>query len=193
MAGLCNYYSPDELRLYLIDPKGVDLEGFRESPHLEGEIGWLADDALTLLKEAVNEMQFRYTKFKEVKCRDIISYNIKVDVDQRFPWHVVVLDEYADLTSNQDDRKLIEEQLKRLSQKARAAGIHLIVATQKPSAEIISTAIRSNLPAQLALQTKTSTDSKIIIGEIGAEALAGKGDAYYNDGKVMRRVQIAML
>jgi DNA segregation ATPase FtsK/SpoIIIE-like protein len=81
--------------------------------------------------------------------------------------------------------------LKRLAQKARAAGIHVIVATQKPSAEIISTSIRSNLPAQIALRVKTSQDSRIIMDETGAETLAGKGDAFFRDGKTTRRVQAA--
>lgn len=191
IAGLCKYYGPDELRLFLIDPKGVELDRFADSAHLEGQIGTWAEDAIQLLRDSVTEMQWRYGRFKEAKVKDIVSFNRAVPPDERIPWHVVVLDEYADLTSSPDDRKAIEELLRRLAQKSRAAGIHLIVATQKPSAEIISTSIRSNLPAQLALRVKTSQDSRIIMDETGAETLAGKGDAFFRDGRSTRRVQAA--
>ena len=137
-------------------------------------------------------MQLRYSRFKDAKVKNIMSFNEVVAPEDRFPWHVVVLDEYADLTSNPDDRKKIEGLLKRLAQKARAAGIHVIVATQKPSAEIISTSIRSNLPAQLALRVKSPLDSRIIMDETGAETLAGKGDAFFNNGKTITMVQAAM-
>lgn len=191
IGGLCHYYGPEELRLFLIDPKGVELERFADSPHVEGEIGTWADDAIRLLGDSVSDMQSRYSRFKAAKVRDIVSFNAAVEPEERIPWHVVVLDEYADLTSSPEDRKEIEGLLKRLAQKARAAGIHVIVATQKPSAEIISTSIRSNLPAQLALRVKTSQDSRIIMDETGAETLAGKGDAFFRDGKTTRRVQAA--
>lgn len=191
IGGLCHYYSAEELRLFLIDPKGVELERFADSPHVEGEIGTWADDAIRLLGDSVSDMQSRYSRFKTAKVKDIVSYNAAVGPEERIPWHVVVLDEYADLTSSTEDRKEIEGLLKRLAQKARAAGIHVIVATQKPSAEIISTSIRSNLPAQLALRVKTSQDSRIIMDETGAETLAGKGDAFFRDGKTTRRVQAA--
>lgn len=193
IGGLCHYYGPDELRLFLVDPKGVELERFADSPHVEGEIGTWPDDAIRLLGDSVSDMQARYSRFKVAKVKDIVSYNATVVPEERIPWHVVVLDEYADLTSSPEDRREIEALLKRLAQKARAAGIHVIVATQKPSAEIISTSIRSNLPAQLALRVKTSQDSRIIMDETGAETLAGKGDAFFRDGKTTRRVQAAKL
>ncbi len=192
IGGLCHYYEPAELRLFLIDPKGVELSRFADSPHVEGEIGTWAEDAIRLLGDSVSDMQSRYSRFKEAKVKDIVSYNAAVATEEMIPWHVVVLDEYADLTSVPEERKEIEGLLRRLAQKARAAGIHVIVATQKPSAEIISTSIRSNLPAQLALRVKTSQDSKIIMDETGAETLAGKGDAFFRDGKSTRRVQTAM-
>ena len=104
----------------------------------------------------------------------------------------VVLDEYADLVSNPDAKKTIQNCLQRLAQKARACGIHVIVATQKPSHSIISTVVRSNLPAQLALRTRDSTDSKIIMDATGAETLNGKGDAFLNIGNKLQRVQCAL-
>jgi DNA segregation ATPase FtsK/SpoIIIE-like protein len=101
------------------------------------------------------------------------------------------LDEYADLTSDKADRKKIEAQLQRLAQKARSSGIHLIIATQKPSAEVISTTVRSNLGAQLALRVKTASDSRVIMDEGGAETLAGKGDAFLKTIKGLVRLQCA--
>lgn len=97
------------------------------------------------------------------------------------------------LTADRDDRRSIEQMLQRLSQKARASGIHVIVATQKPSAEVISTTVRSNLPAQLALRVKTGTDSRIVMDELGAEALAGKGDALLKTARRTVRLQCAAI
>ena len=105
--------------------------------------------------------------------------------------YYIVLDEYADLTSDPDDKTRIEALLRRLTQKARGAGIHVIAATQRPSADVISTTIRSNLPAQLALRVKTATDSRIILDEGGAEALAGQGDALLRTARGLQRLQVA--
>lgn len=191
LDGLIHYYSPDELRLMLVDPKGTELSQYEDSSYLEGAIGWDDSDALALLESAVEEMQRRYEKLKEQKTRSLPEYNAKVAPDQRIPWWVVVLDEYADLTSEKEMKKQIEAYLKRLAQKARAAGIHVIIATQKPSAEVISTNLRSNLPAQLALRVKSATESRVIIDETGAETLNGKGDALIKAEGKLTRVQCA--
>lgn len=191
LDGLIHYYSPDELRLMLVDPKGTELSQYEDSSYLEGAIGWDDSDALALLESAVKEMQRRYEKLKEQKTRSLPEYNAKVAPNQRIPWWVVVLDEYADLTSEKEMKKQIEAYLKRLAQKARAAGIHVIIATQKPSAEVISTNLRSNLPAQLALRVKSATESRVIIDETGAETLNGKGDALIKAEGKLTRVQCA--
>ena len=191
LNGLCRSYGADRLRLVLVDPKGTELNGFEDDPHLDGEIGWDATHAREMLEAEVEEMQRRYQLFREHRCRDIASYNSKVDAGERVPWRLLVLDEYADLTGDPEDRKPIESNLRRLAQKARASGIHLIVATQKPSAEILSTSIRSNFPAQLALRVKTSQDSRIVMDETGAETLAGKGDAFLKTAKSTDRIQVA--
>ena len=109
------------------------------------------------------------------------------------PWWVLVLDEYADLTAEPAAKKEIEALLRRLAQKARAAGIHVIIATQKPSADVISTNLRANLPAQLALKVKSSTESRVIMDEAGAETLNGRGDAFLKSDGRLRRVQCAMV
>lgn len=193
LYGLVRAYSSDELRLLLVDPKGTELQDFVRAPHLLGEIGWGDAEALELLKSAVIEMQSRYEKMREEKTRTISEFNNKVSAEKRMPWWVVVLDEYADLTSEPAMKKEIEFELKRLAQKARAAGIHVVIATQKPSVEVISTVLRSNLPAQLALRVKSATESRVIMDESGAEMLNGKGDSYLKLGSASTRVQCALV
>ncbi|MFG3307620.1 FtsK/SpoIIIE domain-containing protein [Streptomyces wuyuanensis] len=184
-------YDKSSLRLRLVDPKGTELVDFEDDPHLDGVIGMDAADAIAILEETVEEMAVRYKDMKEIRTRKLVEYNAKVDEADRKPWIVIVLDEYADLTSDPEEKKQIEALLKRLTQKARAAGIHVIAATQRPSADVISTTIRSNFPAQLALRVKTATDSRIILDETGAEALAGQGDAFLHTAKGTVRVQVA--
>ncbi|HIF9058484.1 TPA: DNA phosphorothioation-dependent restriction protein DptH [Photobacterium damselae] len=187
LYGMVEHYSTNELKLMLIDPKGTELNDFERYPHLIGRIGFDDEDALELLKQAVEEMQSRYKKFKAQNVRSLPDYNAKVSEEERIPWWVLVLDEYADLTSDRDMKRDIEAELKRLAQKARAAGIHLIIATQKPSGDVISTNLRSNLPAQLALRVKNGTESRVILDEQGAEVLNGKGDAFLkSEGKLIR-------
>ena len=191
LFGLVRFYGLSELRLLLVDPKGTELLAFEKSPHLIGNIGWDDQDALSLLKSAVEEMQRRYETFRQRRCRSVAEFNSSVDQSERLPWWVIVLDEYADLTHDPQSKKDIEQELKRLAQKARAAGIHVVIATQKPSADVISTNLRSNLPAQLALRVKSGTESRVVLDESGAENLNGMGDALLKaDGRV-RRVQCA--
>jgi S-DNA-T family DNA segregation ATPase FtsK/SpoIIIE len=191
LAGITEHYSPDEVRLQLIDPKGTELEHFSESEHVDGEIGWDEGDAIEILVRAVEEMQDRYIKFKSVKVRSLEDYNTQASRETRIPRWVIVLDEYADLTSEPDAKKVIEANLKRLAQKARAAGIHVIIATQKPDASVISTNLRSNLPAQLALRVKSATESRVIMDDPGAESLTGKGDSFFKEAGILTRVQCA--
>lgn len=184
-------YDKNDLRLRLVDPKGTELIDFEDDPHLDGMIGMDAADAIEILEETVDEMAVRYKEMKAIRTRKLVEYNAKVGNADRKPWIVIVLDEYADLTSDPEEKKQIEALLKRLTQKARAAGIHVIAATQRPSADVISTTIRSNFPAQLALRVKTATDSRIILDETGAEALAGQGDAFLHTAKGTIRLQVA--
>jgi len=187
LDGLIKFYNAGELKLMLVDPKGTELIKYEDAAHLEGGIGWDDTDAIELLEGAVEEMQNRYTLLKALKTRSLPEYNEKVSLDKKMPWWVVVLDEYADLTSDKEPKKIIEGHLKRLAQKSRAAGIHVIIATQKPSSEVISTNLRSNLPAQLALRVKSAIESRVIIDEGGAETLNGKGDALLkSEGKIIR-------
>ena len=193
LEGLREHYSAESLRLMLIDPKGTELNQFEESDHLEGEIGWDDEDAIAILRRAVDEMQSRYEKFKKHKVRSLPDFNRVAPKDSRLPWWLLVLDEYADLTSDPESKKTIESLLKRLAQKARAAGIHLIVATQQPKAEVINTTVRDNLTAKLALKVSGAQASRVIMDEAGAESLNGMGDAFLYAGGKMTRIQCAMV
>jgi DNA segregation ATPase FtsK/SpoIIIE-like protein len=153
-----------------------------------------------MLQRACEEMDGRYRIMKELsrsmktRVRDIANYNQLVEPEKRFKWIVLVLDEFADLTSDPSQKKTIEALLQRIAQKARACGIHLIAATQKPSAEVISTTTRSNLGAQLALRVRSATDSRVIMESPGAETLAGNGDAFLRlSGEEPIRLQCARL
>lgn len=184
-------YDAGSVRLRLVDPKGTELVDFEDDPHVDGAIGMDAPDAIEILEAAVQEMEDRYRAMKAVRARKLVEFNSKVDAAEKKPWIVIVLDEYADLTSDPDDKRAIEDLLRRLTQKARAAGIHVIAATQRPSADVISTTIRSNFPAQLALRVKTATDSRIVLDETGAESLAGQGDALLHTAQGTVRIQVA--
>ena len=191
LCGLVTTYSPKELRLELIDPKGTELLKFDRISHLDREIGDEDSQAIEILDKAVEEMQSRYKKFKESRVRNIAEFNKTNSPDKMLPWKLIVLDEYADLTSVKESKEIIESHLRRLAQKARAAGIHVIIATQNPKADVISTNLRSNLPAQLALRVKGVNESIVIMGDGGAETLSGKGDAFLKLGSKMIRLQVA--
>ncbi|NTW42089.1 MAG: DNA translocase FtsK [Cellulomonadaceae bacterium] len=184
-------YDPEAVRLQLVDPKGTELVDFEDDPHVDGAIGMDAVDAIDILESAVREMEDRYREMKAVRARKLVEFNTIVGPTRRKPWIVIVLDEYADLTSDPDDKRAIEDLLRRLTQKARAAGIHVIAATQRPSADVISTTIRSNFPSQLALRVKSATDSRIVLDETGAESLAGQGDALLHTTQGTVRIQVA--
>ncbi|WP_419249665.1 DNA translocase FtsK [Sandaracinus amylolyticus] len=193
LLGLTRHRNPSRLRLGLVDPKTTELVAFENSPHLLRPIGWDPKDAIDLLEGAVAEMERRRDIFRAQRTRSLPEYNARVAdrPDEVLPWWVVVLDEYADLTSDKNDKRRIEESLQRLSAKARASGIHVVVATQRPSADVISTVVRSNLVAQLALRVRSAVESNIVMAEAGAEALAGKGDAFFKNAQRIVRVQCA--
>ncbi|MEE2707978.1 MAG: DNA translocase FtsK [Gemmatimonadota bacterium] len=193
LGGLVRHYMPEQLRLMLVDPKGTELMEYESSPYLEGKIGWSDSDANSLLINAFNEMQRRYEIFVESGARNIQDYNSAARPVRRLPWWLVVLDEYADLTADRDMKREIEGSLGRLAQKARAAGIHIVIATQKPSGDVISTNLRSNLPAQLALRVKSGIESRVVMDETGAESLNGKGDAFLKCLGRITRIQCAKM
>ena len=187
-------YPHDRVKFGLIDPKGVELIAFEDDPRLARPIGVSAEEAIDLLEFAVNEMNNRYERFRPVRARSLRQFNDAVEETQKMPWYVIVLDEYQDLTSDRADKTRIESLFSQLAIKARAVGIHLVAATQRPDSTVVSGSIRSNFPAQLALRTRDRSNSVIILTESGAESLAGDGDALFRtQSGTTTRLQVGVL
>ena len=185
--------NPDELRLILIDPKVVELATYREMPHLAAPVITQPREAALALKWAVNEMERRYQLFADTGVRDLSRYNELIQEGkakgQKIPYIVIIIDELADLmmTSPQD----VEAAICRIAQKARAAGIHMLLATQRPSVDVITGLIKSNIPTRIAFGVSAQTDSRTILDMSGAERLLGQGDMLFseNGSRSLRRLQ----
>lgn len=167
--------SPDDLRLVLVDPKRVELTGYNGIPHLLAPVVVDADRVGGALQWVLREMDSRYKRFSAAGVRNIVEYN-KQNEDH-LPYLVVVIDELADLMMLARDET--ERSITRLAQLARATGIHLIIATQRPSVDVITGVIKSNLPARVAFMVASGMDSRVIIDKPGAETLLGRGDMLY--------------
>ncbi|HBJ9662226.1 TPA: DNA translocase FtsK [Staphylococcus pseudintermedius] len=168
---------PEELRLLLIDPKMVELAPYNDLPHLVAPVITDVKAATQSLKWAVDEMERRFKLFAHHHVRNISAFNNKVNYDQRIPKIVIVIDELADLMmmAPQD----VEQSIARLAQKARACGIHMLVATQRPSVNVITGLIKANIPTRIAFMVSSSVDSRTILDSGGAERLLGYGDMLY--------------
>ena len=204
IAGLTKYYTPEELELTLIDAKEIELADYEDCDHVNGRFHTTADDAVTAIEQACSEMDHRYTFFKEESraagltrtIKDIAKYNSQFP-DRMLPRQIIVIDEYADLKdrSEQAEAADLDLRIKRICQKGRAAGIHMILCTQNPSHKIIPTILRNNFNARLAYKVKDSTASRVILDESGAEKLTGKGDALLSGAgsEAFTRLQTAIL
>ncbi len=171
--------SPADLKMMLIDPKMVELSVFSVLPHLLIPVVTEPKKAAGALRWAVNEMTQRYKKFSEAGARDLKRYNQLMDVpEKRLPKLVVIIDELADLMMVSPDD--VEDSICRIAQLGRAAGIHLIVATQRPSADIITGLIKANIPSRCAFAVSSGIDSRIILDATGAEKLLGRGDMLFH-------------
>lgn len=179
-------YSPQEVKLILVDPKVVELSIYNKMPHLIIPVVTDMKKAPQALNWAVNEMEKRYALFAQSKSKDIDSYNQKFD--EKLPRIVIIIDELADLMMVSP--KEIEESICRLAQKARACGIHLIVATQRPSVDVITGLIKANVPSRIAFAVSSQTDSRTIIDSGGAEKLLGKGDMLYSPIGMSKPIRI---
>ena len=168
--------TPDEVRLIMIDPKRVELTGYNGIPHLMTPVIVEVDKILASLKWALGEMERRYKTFAEQGVRNIDSYN-ELAGFQRLPYIVVLIDELADLMSYAPVE--VEDAIARLAQMARATGIHLVVATQRPSVDVITGLIKANIPARIAFNVSSMIDSRVILDMPGAEKLLGRGDMLY--------------
>ena len=171
--------SPDQLRLLMIDPKMLEFSIYNDIPHLLTPVITKPKQAIVALNNMVNEMERRYELMSETRTKNIENYNEKVKRKggEHFPYIVVIIDELADLmmTSGKD----VEHSIARLAQMARASGIHLIVATQRPSVDVVTGLIKANLPSRISYRVGQKVDSKIILDQMGAESLLGKGDMLF--------------
>jgi S-DNA-T family DNA segregation ATPase FtsK/SpoIIIE len=197
LTGLLMRFSPEELRLIIVDPKLVEFKIFEDIPHLLLPIVNDPSDASQALKWAVGETKRRYLLMQKHSAKNIEAFNAKVpehnsknsEPIEKLPYVVIIIDELAELMLTA--KKEVENSIIRLTQLARAAGIHLIMATQRPSADIITGLIKSNCPSRAALRVASSSDSRIILDGVGAEQLLGRGDMFFTNTGVMgmRRMQ----
>lgn len=173
LSSLLYRNSPSDMRLILVDPKQVEMAPYNDIPHLLTPIITEPEKCISALKWAVNEMERRYSLLAEEKLRDIRSYNLRKN-DEAMPYIVIVIDELADLmmVAARD----VEALIVRLAQKARAVGIHLVLATQRPSVDVITGLIKANIPARIAFTVASQVDSRTILDQVGAEKLLGQGD-----------------
>jgi len=172
---------PDEVRLMMIDPKMVELNVYNGIPHLLAPVVTDPKKAAQALKQVVSEMERRYEIFSQNGARNIEGYNALIDkmnaeekVHQRLPYIVVIVDELADLMMVASNE--VEDAIMRLAQMARAAGIHMVIATQRPSVDIITGVIKANIPSRIAFSVSSGTDSRTILDTSGADKLLGRGD-----------------
>lgn len=181
ISSLVYNYDPNYVRFILVDPKMVELQFYNGTPHLLTPVITEPHLAPAVLKWSIFEMERRYRLLAAMNTRDIVSYNEKVAKErkggEKIPFIVIIIDELADLMMVAS--KDIEGYITRIAQKARAVGIHLVLATQRPSVDVITGIIKANFPARIAFQVAQKTDSRTIIDQNGAEKLLGKGDMLY--------------
>lgn len=192
IASLISKKSPEEVKFIMVDPKMVELMPYNGIAHLLTPVIIDPNQASIALKWAVNEMEERYKKLASLGLRNIEGYNIRYPREKMY-YLVIVIDELADLMMVASNN--VEQSIARIAQKARAVGIHLIVATQRPSVDVVTGLIKANLPSRLSCALRSSTDSRTILDQVGAEKLLGKGDMLFLDnGKsALERLQGAYI
>lgn len=182
-------YTPDEVKLIMIDPKVVELSIYNGIPYLMIPVVTEAKRAAGALNWAVAEMNDRYKKFAKAGVRDLQGYNKKMDADEeKLPQIVIIIDELADLMMVAQNE--VEDSICRLAQLARACGIHLVIATQRPSVNVITGLIKANIPTRIAFAVSSGVDSRTILDSVGAEKLLGKGDMLYSAQDSSKPVRI---
>lgn len=194
IASLLFRNRPDEVKLMLIDPKKVDLQQFSDIPHLVTPIIDEVKIAIEALKWTVTEMERRYEVLKRFKTINVKDYYRRRGDDPSFepmPRLVVIVEEASDLLISGGNE--VEDHILKLTQKSRAVGIHLLLATQRPSADILKGSIKANIPTRFAFKVPSSTDSSVVLDQTGAEKLLGKGDMLLSENGTLRRLQGAYL
>ncbi|MDQ5885305.1 MAG: segregation ATPase FtsK/SpoIIIE, family, partial [Patescibacteria group bacterium] len=192
LTSLLYHNSPADLKLILVDPKYVEMEPYNDIPHLLTPVVNDPEKCISALKWAVAEMERRYRRLKDEKHRNIDEYNAAKQ-EEGMPYIVIVIDELSDLM--QMAARDVEALIVRIAQKARAVGIHLVLATQRPSVDVITGLIKANVPARMAFTVASQVDSRTIIDKVGAEGLLGKGDMLLltSDLPKPRRIQGALI
>jgi S-DNA-T family DNA segregation ATPase FtsK/SpoIIIE len=197
IASLVHYHDPALLRLTLLDPKRVTFIGdeFQAaiSAHRDGPVLYGLEDAMPCFARYIDLMEERYRRFEAAKAADLHEFNGVVKVSGRLPRHVIVMDEFSDLTAEKRAAQEFRTAVQRLGAKARAAGIHLILATQRPDKETVDASIKANLGGKIALRVASSVNSRIILDQGGAERLFGNGDLLADLGKGLVRAQAPVL
>jgi S-DNA-T family DNA segregation ATPase FtsK/SpoIIIE len=185
---LCNA-TPDDVRMILVDLKRVELAAYNGLPHLLVPVITETEKAKAALKWAVNEMEGRYRRFAGATARNIKAYNeSRADPDDKMPYIVIIIDELADLMMREG--KHVEEPIVRLAQKARATGIHMVLATQRPSVNVVTGLIKANFPSRIAFAMASQIDSRTILDTPGAEDLIGRGDMLYQPSDLPRPMRL---
>jgi S-DNA-T family DNA segregation ATPase FtsK/SpoIIIE len=189
IASLLMRATPDEVRLILVDPKRVELADYNGVPHLMVPVITEADRAKAALKWAVAEMETRYRRFAGASARNITAFNeTRVDPADRMSYLVIIIDELADLMMR--DGRAVEDPIVRLAQKARATGIHLVLATQRPSVNVVTGLIKANFPSRIAFAMASQIDSRTILDAPGAEDLIGRGDMLFQPSDLPRPIRL---
>ncbi len=179
LTSMLLHNTPDDLRLVLVDPKRVELTGYNGIPHLLSPVVVETERVVGALQWMTREMDKRYHAFSQTGARNIADYNERMESQggKKFPFLVIVIDELADLMMIAPDET--ERTITRLAQLARATGIHMILATQRPSTDVVTGLIKANFPARIAFAVASGTDSRVILDQSGAERLLGRGDMLY--------------
>ena len=187
LVSLLFTHSPKHLRLLLVDPKRVELTMYNDIPHLLAPVVTESAKVVNALKWVVGEMERRYRIFEEERAKNITEYN-KAHKKEPLPYIVVVIDELADLMMVAG--KTVEASVVRIAQLARATGIHAVIATQRPSTNVITGVIKANFPARMAFTVGSGVDSRVILDTAGAEKLLGKGDMLFNSGAMPAAIRV---
>ena len=193
VTSMAHYQPPEAIRFTLVDPKRVSFGALKATlaSHLANPLCFDSDQALQILESLVDEMEERFERIEAVGGQDIDDYNS--ECADKMARHVVVIDEYQDLTIGKGVGQAFEEVVRRLGAKARAAGIHLILATQRPDAKTMHPGIKANIPGKIALKVRSASNSRIILGEGGAEQLLRKGDMLADLGRGPVRAQCPLI
>ena len=187
-------YSPNDLKLIIVDPKRIEFLSYQALPHLATPVITEPKMASDVLKWACKEMDRRYNDFTTVKARDITTYNSRISNDpsiKKMPYLVIVIDELADLMLQCGNE--VEASIQRITQMGRACGIHLLIATQRPTTDVIKGTIKSNIATRIAFKVPQFVDSTTILDQGGAEALLGRGDMLYKTEDIPQRLQGAFI